>query len=91
MCLKLTCNWLIVLSVTTALIPSGIAFYLVQNTQLREHNQSYSSTPTTTVAAFHTVSALGRLEPQGEVITLAPSPSFEGAKLAQLLVKEGDI
>jgi HlyD family secretion protein len=91
LCFKPTCNWLIVLSVTTALIPSGIAFYLWQNTQLREHNQSYSSTPTTTVAAVHTVSALGRLEPQGEVITLAPSPSFEGAKLAQLLVKEGDI
>lgn len=36
------------------------------------------------------VSALGRLEPRGRVIRLTASPAVEGARLAQLLVKEGD-
>ncbi|MEM7595212.1 MAG: ABC exporter membrane fusion protein [Cyanobacteria bacterium P01_A01_bin.83] len=36
------------------------------------------------------VTALGRIEPQGRLIQLAPSPDLGGAKVAQLLVKEGD-
>lgn len=36
------------------------------------------------------VSALGRIEPQGRLIQLAPSPDLGGAKVAQLLVAEGD-
>ncbi len=36
------------------------------------------------------VTALGRIEPQGRLIQLAPSPDLGGAKIAQLLVKEGD-
>ena len=36
------------------------------------------------------VSALGRLEPLGEVINVAATPSLGGAKLEQLLVAEGD-
>jgi HlyD family secretion protein len=47
-----------------------------------------SPTPTADKLAF--VSALGRLEPRGRVIRLTASPAVEGARLAQLLVKEGD-
>jgi HlyD family secretion protein len=36
------------------------------------------------------VTALGRIEPQGKMIKLAPSPNLGGAKIAQLLVEEGD-
>lgn len=40
--------------------------------------------------AIKVVSALGRIEPQGQIIKLAPTPDLGGAKIAQLLVKEGD-
>ena len=36
------------------------------------------------------ISALGRLEPLGEVINLAPPPTQGGARIEQLLVDEGD-
>ncbi len=42
------------------------------------------------IPSISTVTALGRIEPQGEVIKVAPSPDLGGAKIAQLLVKEGD-
>jgi HlyD family secretion protein len=38
-----------------------------------------------------TVTALGRLEPQGEVIKLTAPTSNQGSRVEQLLVKEGDI
>ncbi|MBR8827767.1 MAG: biotin/lipoyl-binding protein [Gomphosphaeria aponina SAG 52.96 = DSM 107014] len=41
-------------------------------------------------AAIKAVSGLGRIEPVGEVIKLAPPPIMGGAKVTQLLVEEGD-
>lgn len=41
-------------------------------------------------APIKAVSALGRIEPQGEVIRIAPTPDLGGSKIAQLLVKQGD-
>jgi HlyD family secretion protein len=40
--------------------------------------------------AAKTVTALGRVEPKGEIIKLAAPSSVEGARIDQLLVKEGD-
>lgn len=37
------------------------------------------------------VTALGRIEPQGKIVKLSASSSFGEAKLAKLLVKEGDL
>ncbi|MBL8151431.1 MAG: biotin/lipoyl-binding protein, partial [Blastocatellia bacterium] len=36
------------------------------------------------------VTAIGRIEPRTKVVHLTASPAVEGARLAQLLVKEGD-
>ena len=36
------------------------------------------------------VTALGRIEPQGKMIQLAPAPDLGGAKIAKLLIEEGD-
>ncbi|RUR83885.1 devB secretion protein [Chlorogloeopsis fritschii PCC 6912] len=44
----------------------------------------------TTPPATNTVSARGRVEPQGEVIRLSASTSLETVKIHRLLVKEGD-
>jgi HlyD family secretion protein len=39
---------------------------------------------------INAVAALGTIEPEGEVITLAPRPSIEGSIVEKLLVKVGD-
>ena len=43
-----------------------------------------------TAPAIQTVTALGRLEPQGEVIKLSAPTSTQGNRVERLLVKEGD-
>jgi HlyD family secretion protein len=56
--------------------------------------QSGSPQPDSTVAAASApiaVSALGRIEPQGGVTCLSVSELTEGARVARLLVKEGDM
>ncbi|MEM9512262.1 MAG: biotin/lipoyl-binding protein, partial [Cyanobacteria bacterium P01_E01_bin.48] len=42
------------------------------------------------LAEVHTVTALGRLEPDGEVIRLTAPTSSDGSRIEQLLVSEGD-
>ncbi|MCS6782972.1 MAG: ABC exporter membrane fusion protein [Gloeomargarita sp. SKYBB_i_bin120] len=44
----------------------------------------------TTPVSRPMVAALGRIQPEGEVITLSAPSSIEGARLAELRVKEGD-
>ncbi len=43
-----------------------------------------------TASAKRTVSALGRLEPEGRVIRISAPTQAEGARVAKLFVKEGD-
>lgn len=53
--------------------------------------QPVASSPTeVTVPRITTVTALGRLEPQGEVIRLSAPASNSGNRVEQLLVQEGD-
>jgi HlyD family secretion protein len=51
---------------------------------------SASSTQTPIVAPITTVTALGHLQPTGEVIKLSAPTSSNGNRVDQLLVKEGD-
>jgi HlyD family secretion protein len=48
-------------------------------------------TPTQNQPAIKTITALGRLEPQGEMIQLSAPTSNNGNRVDQLLVKEGDL
>jgi HlyD family secretion protein len=48
-------------------------------------------TPTQNLPAIKTITALGRLEPQGEIIHLSAPTSSNGNRVDQLLVKEGDL
>lgn len=47
-------------------------------------------TQTSVIPEVKTVTALGRLEPQGEAIALAPPATGRSSRVEQLLVKEGD-
>ncbi len=67
----------------------GITTFYALNISRTESQQSEVNT-SVRPPKIKAISALGRLEPLGEVINLAPPPTQGGAKLAQLLVKEGD-
>ena len=49
-----------------------------------------TSPPVTSTSAIKAVTALGRIEPHGEAIQLAPPPDIGGTRIGKLLVKEGD-
>jgi HlyD family secretion protein len=76
---------LLIASIVCGLLGSGII--LANLPKLKEEN----ATPTATVTEIEAVTALGRIQPKGEVIKLAPPPNLGGAKILNLLVEEGDL
>jgi HlyD family secretion protein len=86
--LKSRVQWTGMLAVVAALAAGGTLVYglrTFQSTQQRSVPASAVSVPQITK-----VTALGRLEPRGEVIQLSAPTSAEGSRVAQLLVKQGD-
>lgn len=73
---------LIGLFLTASAITGAIAFYSIS--QIPQH------TPTPIAIPIKKVTALGRLEPEAEVIRLSAPLSLDGDRVAKLLVKEGD-
>ncbi|MCC5623837.1 HlyD family efflux transporter periplasmic adaptor subunit [Nostoc sp. CHAB 5715] len=79
----------ILLAIITSLAIGGISVYAVMKFQATANEKQ--KTPVAVQPVVKTVTALGRLEPKGEVIKLsAPSSTGEGNRVEQLLVKEGD-
>ncbi|EHC08402.1 ABC exporter membrane fusion protein [Fischerella thermalis] len=66
----------------------GISVYALQ--QSRSAEQQKAQQQLVQLPEVKTVTALGRLEPKGEVIKLSAPASSEGSRVEQLLVKEGD-
>ncbi|MGB3656164.1 MAG: HlyD family efflux transporter periplasmic adaptor subunit [Rivularia sp. (in: cyanobacteria)] len=68
----------------------GASIYTLQKFKGGEVAQK-PQTPIPAIPQIETVTALGRLEPKGEVIQLsAPAMGAEGSRVEQLLVREGD-
>ncbi|NEO19827.1 ABC exporter membrane fusion protein [Moorena sp. SIO4A5] len=80
-------RWVIVLASVGILATVVASRYSLEMVSERppEPVPSPSTTP-----AIRAVTALGRLEPEGEVIQLAAPTTFQAPRVAQLLVKEGD-
>ena len=78
--------WPLVISLIVGSIGALTILFLLspRRVQTQPPNQSPPST------TRERVSALGRLEPQGEVIYLSAPASLEGARVERLLVKLGD-
>lgn len=78
-----------------AIVTGVLGIVVVIVTGVYVTNQTNSSVPTEATATVPTpitsVSALGRIEPLGEIVNVAPSPSMTGAKVQKLLVKEGSV
>ncbi|WP_199301033.1 ABC exporter membrane fusion protein [Trichocoleus sp. FACHB-90] len=79
---------LTLLAIAATLATSGVMAYSVSQGRI----QQSSTTPSTAISTpeIQTVTALGRLEPEGEAIALSAPTSAEGNRVDQLLVKEGD-
>lgn len=71
------------LVVAATAITGAIAFYGMSQPQS-------VSQPVATPPPIRKVTALGRLEPEAEIIRLSAPLSLDGDRIAQLLVKEGD-
>ncbi len=77
-------KWAIVLVLPGMLIVGGLSLY-------NQYASQPEATPTPTIPpSAMPVSALGRLEPQGETITVSAPSSIQGERLEELVVKEGD-
>ncbi|RCJ36495.1 ABC transporter permease [Nostoc minutum NIES-26] len=80
--------WSIILVTAMAIVTGAVSLYSLS----RFHLASKLQTPTvpSNSPIMTAVAALGRLEPQGEVIRLSAPDSQGGVRVAQLLVKKGD-
>ncbi|MBG1258121.1 HlyD family efflux transporter periplasmic adaptor subunit [Nostoc commune] len=78
----------VLLAIITALAIGGISVYAVMKFQATANEKQ--KTPVAVQPVVKTVTALGRLEPKGEVIKLSAPSSNEGNRVEQLLVKESD-
>jgi HlyD family secretion protein len=81
-------QWMIGLVVAATAVTGGIAYY-----GLSQSGIFAQSKPNPTVEAapiVPKVTALGRLQPEEEIIKLSVSKDLDGDRISQLLVKEGD-
>lgn len=78
---------LIALSLGVVAILGGTAIYFANSNGAEPE---VTESIVTQTVELNTVTALGRIEPEGEAIQLSPSPDLGGTKINQLLVKEGD-
>ncbi|MBD2523243.1 HlyD family efflux transporter periplasmic adaptor subunit [Nostoc sp. FACHB-133] len=78
----------VLLAIIASLAIGGISVYTLMKLQATANEKQ--KTPVAIQPVVKTVTALGRLEPKGEVIKLSAPSSNEGNRVEQLLVKEGD-
>ncbi|NJM73682.1 MAG: ABC exporter membrane fusion protein [Scytonema sp. RU_4_4] len=83
---KPTNRWLIGLVVAATAITGGMISYGISQYGI----VSQKPAPLETAPPVKKVTALGRLEPEAEVIKLSAPLALDGDRLAQLLVKEGE-
>ncbi|MBD2185021.1 efflux RND transporter periplasmic adaptor subunit [Planktothrix sp. FACHB-1355] len=84
---KLTGRWILILAVAASLGTTALGLYKFNEFKNAQNKQPE---PVATAPAKIEVTALGRLEPQGELIKLSAPSSLEGTRVARLLVKQGD-
>ncbi|WP_397321361.1 ABC exporter membrane fusion protein [Nostoc sp. UCD120] len=78
----------VAISIIASLLVGGISFYIVKRWQ--NYANPETQVPAAQLPQLKTVTALGRIEPQGKVIKLSAAVSAEGSRVEKLLVKEGD-
>jgi HlyD family secretion protein len=82
-------RWQIVLGVSV-IFATGLASFYALSTLFRSNIQSRPTTPPKAAPAKVAITALGRLEPQGQITYLSAPNSINGVRVEKLLIKEGD-
>ena len=77
-----------VVAIATTLLVAGTGVYTIG--QVRSAKLEKEQAAVVTPPEIKLVTALGRLEPVGEVVKLSAPSSIDGTKINQILVKEGD-
>ncbi len=83
---KPSARQIIILALATGFAIAGI----IRFWQVQSQSAEAAKNVPVTVTPIKTVTALGRLEPKGEVIKLSAPASIQGSRVETLLVKEGD-
>jgi HlyD family secretion protein len=83
-------NKFLILAIALALAALGVSIWFVIG-RLSSNPSPTSSTPASTKEQPKTISALGRLEPQGEVVKVASPSALGTSRIVKLMVKEGDV
>lgn len=78
---------LTILAVVITFVVAGVTTYRFW--QLQSHNSNESQKSHQTIPKIIKVVALGKLEPQGQVIKISAPTSSQESRVGQLLVKEG--
>ncbi len=78
------------LLVAATFITTGVGFWQVSQIRKAEESKAAATAAATPAATRNSVTALGRLSPQGEVIKLSAPSASEGARIEILEVEEGD-
>ena len=85
---KLKKLWLLIVLVLGAVATSAFTFSYFASLSSQQSNTKQVNTQV--IPKLTSITALGRIEPEGEIIQLSATVPLEGARLEQLLVQEGD-
>lgn len=89
---KMKSPQIMILGIATSIALGGVLLYQILNNQVLQAEKD-NVQQQVVIPKIKTVTALGRLEPEGEVIKLAASSSGQGGqgnKIDKLLVKQGE-
>ncbi|MBD2501778.1 ABC exporter membrane fusion protein [Anabaena azotica] len=83
-------RWRLILAASAVLATGLISFYTLSPNKLRSPVPVRDEKSTKVAPAKVAVTALGRLQPEGEITTLSAPSSTNGIRVERLLVKEGE-
>lgn len=83
-------RWRVILAASIAATTGLVLFYNSSRFAQPSKVQTPSTTPVKTAPARVAITALGRIEPEGEVTYLSAPHSINGVRVEKLMVKEGD-
>ncbi|MBR8839061.1 MAG: ABC exporter membrane fusion protein [Stigonema ocellatum SAG 48.90 = DSM 106950] len=81
-------RWRMILMASVTLVTGLVAIYSFS--QIRSNTQTHPAKASKATPPRVAVTALGRIQPQGEITKLSPPSSLSGVRVEKLLVKEGD-
>ena len=79
----------IAIAMLASLSMASISVFIVL--KFRDIDNQKPANPAVAIPEIKTVTALGRIEPEGEVIKLSAAISGEGSRVEKILVQEGDM